>query len=321
MTLRADRDTLRVAGDLTVSRARLWLPALFRGRRTTDERGTPRLVAALQQRDSAAFRDSLRQPKLAMAALQLVAGRIRARIPNNTWLQSQELNVEISGDLELTIRGPLVTISGFANVERGTFMILGKKFVVREGRADFAGGSDPIPQIWMEVAYSFRRPDGIQQSLDLQINGKATNPSLSFRLNGEPVNEQDAVSYVLFGRSLDELSQSQKSSVSQSTGDLAAGLAASFLTAQLSSTVGQAFGLDVLELNLQDAGRQSSFTAGKYLSDRLYVRYTRKTNDPSSNETNTDEVALEYRLLPFLYLQMIQGTSKATGYDLLFRFD
>ena len=321
LTLRAEGDTLRVGGDLTVPRSRLWIPAFFRQGRTAGERRTPLLLAALQAQDSTAVGVTPEPPEITQTLLRQIAGTVRARIPNNTWLQSQELNVEISGNLELTLRGPVVTIAGFAKVERGTFVVLGKKFVVREGRADFTGGVTPIPQIRMEVVYAFRRSDGIQQSLDLLITGKATNPSLTFRLNGEPLSEQDAVSYVLFGRSLDELSQSQRSSVSESTTDLAAGLAASFLTAQLSNTVGQAFGLDVLEVNVEDAGRQSSFTAGKYLSDDLYVRYTRRINDPSTNETNTDEVALEYRLLPFLYVQMIQGTSKATGYDLLIRFD
>ena len=321
LSLQADQDTLRVSGDLTVPRARVWLPAFFRHRGAGSDQRTPLLVAALEEQDTLTVRDTLATSPRVPSVLDRVAGRIHVRIPSNTWLQSQELNVEISGDLEITIAGSAMLVGGFAKVERGTFTILGKRFVVREGRADFSGGTELIPQVSMEVAYTFRRPDGIQQSLDLLISGKATSPTLSFRLSGEPVSEQDAVSYVLFGRSLDELSQSQKSSVSQSTGDLAAGLAASFLTAQLSSTVGEAFGLDVLELDVQDAGRQSSFTAGKYLSDRLYVRYTRRINDPSTNETNTDEVALEYRLLPFLYIQMIQGTSKATGYDLLFRFD
>jgi autotransporter translocation and assembly factor TamB len=129
------------------------------------------------------------------------------------------------------------------------------------------------------------------------------------------------MSYIIFGRSLADLSQSQKSSISQSTSDLAAGVPSGLMTTQLSSAVGDPLGLDVIELTVRDSWKTASFTVGKYLTNRLYMRYTRNLESTSANETSTDEVALEYQFLPFLSVQVIQGTSRSTGYDLIFRFD
>jgi translocation and assembly module TamB len=315
-------DSASLAGNMTILRSNFWLPAFFEQMRNRPSAGEiPLLVTATQKDDDPRplVLDASAQPSPKL--LKNLGGTVRIDIPRNTWFRSPDINMEIQGKLDVDVRGDSLQLFGFVRVYRGTFLVYGKKFEVIEGQLDFRGGTSLIPSINAEVVYRFRGIGGQQEELLLRLWGNALSPEYRFLLNNERVDERNAMSYVLFGRSLDELSQDQRSSISQSTGDFAAGVAASFVAAQLSNTVGQSLGLDVIELTVKDSWQNTTFTVGKYLSDELYVRYTRKLESTNSNETAKDEVALAYRFLPFLYFQVTQGTTKSTGYDLIFRFD
>ena len=315
-------DSTALAGTLTILRSRFWLPTFFEQmKQRQDDESAPLLVQATrgQVTASGGAVDSATTERPPLA--KNLTGTVEIKIPRNTWFHSPEMNVAIEGELDVVVHGDSIQLFGFVKVYRGTFIVYGKRFDVVEGRLDFQGGTSFVPSITMEIAYSLRRPDGQQEDLILRLRGDALTPELDFSLNNEPLTDADAMSYIIFGRSLAELSQSQKSSITQSTSDLAAGVAASLMTSQLSSTVGEALGLDVIELTVRDNWKTASFTAGKYLTNRLYMRYTRNLESTSANETSTDEVALEYQFLPFLSVQVIQGTSRSTGYDLIFRFD
>jgi translocation and assembly module TamB len=320
--LAAAGDSASLSGAVTIVRSNIWLPAFFEQMRNRpSEEELPLLVKATRKTDVVRLppADSLARPGPKL--VKNLNGVVKIDIPRNTWFRSPDINVEIEGKLDVVVGGDSLQLFGFVKVFRGTFLVYGKRFEVVEGRLDFQGGPSLIPSISMEVVYKFRRSGGQQEELLMNLRGNALSPEYRFTLNNERVDDRNAMSYILFGRSLDELSQDQRSSISQSTGDLAAGIAASFVAAQLSSTVGQSLGLDVIELTVKDSWQSTSFTVGKYLSDRLYARYTRKLESTSSNETETNEVALAYRFLPFLSVQVTQGTTKSTGYDLIFRFD
>jgi len=62
------------------------------------------------------------------------------------------------------------------------------------------------------VTYFGITKDDIEYSIE--VIGKVLTPEISFKLNERDIGEGDAVSYLLFSRSLDELTASQKSSVS-----------------------------------------------------------------------------------------------------------
>ncbi|MGB2957380.1 MAG: translocation/assembly module TamB domain-containing protein, partial [Bacteroidota bacterium] len=320
--LTAAGDSASLTGAMTIVRSSFWLPAFFKQMRNRPSEGElPLLVKAAHGTDVARLQvaDSLERPDPSL--LKNLNGAVRIAIPRNTWFRSPDINIEVEGELDVVVGRDSLQLFGFVRAYRGTFLVYGKKFEVVEGRLDFQGGTSLIPSISMEVAYTFRRSGGQQEELLLHLWGDALSPEYRFTLNNERVDERNAMSFILFGRSLNELSQDQRSSISQSTGDFAAGIAASFVAAQLSNTVGQSLGLDVIDLTVKDSWQNTSFTVGKYLSDRLFVRYTRKLESTNANETAMDEVALAYRFLPFLSVQVTQGTTKSTGYDLIFRFD
>jgi translocation and assembly module TamB len=307
-------DSTSIRGSLDIERCRVWLPAfLEQSRSTPSDASLPLLVAATQLRDTLPEAiPALAAEDTARAVRGGVGGRVRVNIPRNTWLQSPEINVEISGTLDLVPRRNSVEVFGYLNVERGSFTMYGKKFTFVAGRVDFQGGPTVDPNLILEVKYSYRGPEKNQEEIRLEITGRASKPTLEFKKNGERITNANAVSYVMFGRSLDELSQDQKSTIAGSTNDLAQGLASSVLSNQLSNTVGKSLGLDVIEVSLQDNWRAAYLTAGKYISEQVYVRYTKGFQAEESGEA-MEEVALEYEpFKPFL-LQLIQGTSKNTG--------
>jgi translocation and assembly module TamB len=310
-----NRDSTSINGIIDVQRCRVWLPAVLDQFRASPTKASlPLLVAAVQRRDTVAVSSSLPEMKDSLpSTLRGVGGRVRVNIPRNTWLQSPEINVEISGVLDLSPRADRVEVFGYVIIERGSFTLYGKKFTVRNGRLDFEGGANLDPTVIIEVEYSYRGPEKDTEYLRLKITGKALKPSLEFTHNNERITDKDAISYIMFGRSLDELSQNQKESLTSSTTDFAQSLASSALSNQLSSTVGKSLGLDVIEVSLQDNWRAAYLTAGKYVTEKLYVRFTQGFQQEQSNEATKEEIALEYELTRIFMLQLIQGTSKTTG--------
>ena len=311
-------DSTSVNGIINVQRCTVWLPAVlaqFRTRAT--KTSMPLLVAAVRRKDTVAVSRSVPEMKDSLpATMRSMGGRVTVNIPGNTWLQSPEVNVEISGVVDLAPRADRVEVSGYVIIERGSFTLYGKKFTVRNGRLDFEGGATLDPTVVIEVEYSYRGPEKETEYLRLNITGKARKPSFEFTHNNERITNKDAISYIMFGRSLDELSQNQRASLSSSTNEFAQSLASSALSNQLSSTVGKSLGLDVVEVSLEDNWRAAYLTAGKYITEKLYVRFTQGFQQEESNEATKEEIALEYELTKLFMLQLIQGTSQTTGVNL-----
>lgn len=208
-----------------------------------------------------------------MSFAKNLSGKLTVDLPGNVWLRGPNINMELYGKIEITKVQEDLFFYGSINIRKGFYQLFGKKFVVKKGEINFDGNPEINPEIILDVEYPFRDTYKQKRYLVLRISNKLSKPEIQFTIDEEPINEGDAVSYILFGKRMEELTQSQQQGVS--TGDIAANLAASFLASQISNTFGKTFSLDVVELTSEDNWNKASFTAGKYITNDIFVQYER----------------------------------------------
>ncbi len=223
--------------------------------------------------------------------------------------------------MDVVKKNDVIELFGNISTVRGQFEIYGKDFSIVEGNIIFNGSKDYNPELNILLKYTFRGADRSKKYLELNIKGTAQKPKISFFLDNSEVDEGNAVSYLMFGKSLAQLNQGQRTGIGNSETDIAKTLAGNFLAPQLSSTLGDALGLDVIEISGSDSWKQANLTAGKYLNDDLYVSYERGIGSTETNEVNSRIVTLEYQLTKLIYLQLVEGNDKTAGFDIILKFD
>ncbi|MBL1213321.1 MAG: hypothetical protein HND52_08195 [Ignavibacteriae bacterium] len=315
-------------GKIEILRSRVFLPYFTNTAAEKEYDGSePILIRELEESDSnfAASKkqiaDSLKKAESQYRFIKKINGQFTLVIPKNTWIVSPQLNIELSGELDVIKTGALLELFGNVNVVRGKVEVYGKEFDVIEGKIFFTGGSKINPELAMTLEYMFRGADRSKQYLQIIVKGTPEDPNLTFLIDDTQIDEGNAISYLLFGRSLDQLTQSQRTNVSNSNADLAKTIAGNFLAAQLSSTLGSALGLDVIEIEGNNSWNSATLTAGKYLTDDLYVSYESGFGSTETNETNPRIVTLEYGLTKYLFLQLVEGNDKNSGFDFILKFD
>lgn len=318
-------DQLEYSGSIAVPQARIYLPSVFTTlsatRRSTDR---PLLVQATVPFDSvAAFRaDSARRERRGAPVIgKHTRGKVDLSIPGNTWIQSPNINVELYGDLTATQTDTLLELEGTLTISRGTVQILGKRFLVRRGNAKFSRGPSVNPLITLELEYRFRDANRQDRYLTARLTGKADSPNITFVLDEKPVTQQDAISYLIFGRSVDELTLNQQSSVSGGDDNVAGAMAFDMLGAQLSNMIAQRVGLDVVEIKSTDGTKAGTLTAGKYIAEGVFVSYEKGFGEYGVNETIPEVFTIEYELIRSMFVQFVQANDRRSGADLIFKLE
>ena len=315
-------------GEIKVLRSRIFLPFFMESASKKENEGSkPLLMKELEKFKEVSDSTLVISEKVKLDSVienkfvNNITGKFKVLIPKNTWIVSPDLNIELSGEVDVVKN--VDTFELFGNVEtvRGKLSVYGKEFSIIKGSIIFNGGSELNPGLNIQLEYVFRGTDKKKRSFELFITGTAKKPELTFKIDDIAIDEGNAISYLLFGKSLDELSQSQKSNVKNSNEDLAKTIAGNLVATQLKNSLGDAFGLDVIEITGEDNWKQASLTAGKYLTDDLYVSYEEGFGSSETNEVSPTIITLGYGLTSFLYLQLVEGNDKTAGFDLIFKFD
>jgi autotransporter translocation and assembly factor TamB len=231
------------------------------------------------------------------------------------------MQLEIAGEVDVVKEGREPELFGTITVKRGHYDLYGRRFNIKEGKLVFQGGTEYDPLVTLEANYTFRTVEREKKTLTLFVSGKASAPEIKFQLDGRDIPEGDAVAYILFGKSLDQLSSGQKSQVSGgSETDVAKRVAANFVSDRISQTIGKELNLDVIEIKAQNNLSAATFTVGKYLTSDLFVSYQRGIGSFEDQDIAREKVTLEYELTRFIYLQLIEGDSRESGADIIFKY-
>jgi autotransporter translocation and assembly factor TamB len=319
ISLNGNPDEIVFGGNVEVVRSKINIAELPGSQRGSSTLAKPRLVQA-QQDSVIQLTNKLEQDS---TSAQNLRGRITVKIPRNTWVRSEDMNIELSGDLELVKKGPFFEMFGSVQTVRGTYNLYGRRFNIREGVVTFQGGTEVNPVINLEAVYSFRNVQGDKTNLTLKTTGTLLEPKIAFKLNDVSIEEADGISYIVFGKSSNDLSRGEKSEVSQQGGSGAqlTAVLSGQVTGQLTKAIQQTFNLDVMEFRGGSNWRQASIVIGKYLTNDLYMAYEREFNVGKTQNVIPEKVSLEYEITPRIFIQATKGDDKSTGIDVIWKIE
>lgn len=149
-------------------------------------------------------------------------------VGRESWLRSRNLNVEVSGRLQVALdradpNEPRnvqdVRLAGELNAVRGTYQLeyrpfTVRRFQIREGTVDFPGTPGLDPNLSITTVYRTRPLQGEPIDILALVSGTLLSPRI--RLSNEqdpPISESDLASYLFFGVPTSALSLAQASSL------------------------------------------------------------------------------------------------------------
>ncbi len=320
ITIAGNSNEPTFSGYLKILRAQLYLPTLMGMERKREPLTTPLLLVGVSA-------DSLSKPvesKTDEEPSQMVKnmrGNLKLSFPRNIWLKSEEMNMELGGELVIIKSSPDFVLSGKVMVVRGNYTAYGRRFNIVSGNVYFRGERDIDPAISIVANYILRSSSQEKLTLSIQVTGSLKQPVIQFYLDDEPISEGDGISYIIFGKSTAELSSGERDQVNGSGQDnLATKIVVGQITSKITSQIQKQLNLDVVEFKGDTNWRQAQVVVGKYITNNLFLSYERELSFGSGNEVVPERVTLEYELRRRLYLQATQGGDKATGVDLIWKF-
>ncbi|HEX6398266.1 MAG TPA: translocation/assembly module TamB domain-containing protein, partial [Steroidobacteraceae bacterium] len=196
--------------------------------------------------------------------------------------------------------GTPTTGSGQLTVS-GTYKAYGQDLTIKEGRLLFAGTPLDNPRLSIIAMREIDGDDNKKQSAGLKIAGSAQRPVVTV-ISDPNVGEADALSYLVTGRSLNDVgtasgsSQDALASATQSLEGSAAGLVA--------KRIGKRLGLDEAGVEENEMIGGSALTIGEYLSPRLYLSYGVGLFQPG------EVIALRYKISSDVGVKVQRGTEE-----------
>ena len=285
----------------------------------TDDPDPPLLIAAMIDTVTVNVADTLDKGSgfSGSAIYKNLNGELVLDIPGNTWVTGKDMNFELEGTLRGVKSKENINLFGELNVKRGYYKIYGRSFNFSSGKITFTGGSEFNPEVDFGIIYSFRDIEKELRELKLFIKGKMMKPGLSFMLDDEAIEEKDAISYIVFGKSVNQLGDSERSKLSGE--NIAMGAALTQLSGVLKDVLQESVGVDVFEVTGGDDWKSGNVTIGKYITNKLFLSYDRSFNfDQQSKTPVTEKIMLEYQLLRKLIFKATNQNVNS-GFDLIFK--
>ena len=248
LTLHAGADGYDVDGEITVPTARISPKDLSTSVGTSqDER-----VVGTEIVDSGP------------STLERVRSRVKVVLGDAVRVDSHGLKARLGGDVTvLTQPGDVARGQGAINVVEGQYKAFGQDVKITKGKLSY--NNTPLGEPLLELTAERTIKD---QDITVTVNvrGSLANPFITVSSTpAMPSNE--ALSYLLTGRSIDKLQSGQATSVNKASASLAVSGGGLLL-----GGVGTRLGLDEVSVERTDTS-DTAVTLGKFLSPNLFVSY------------------------------------------------
>lgn len=194
--------------------------------------------------------------------------------PNRIFVRGRGLDAELGGRLRLTGTTDNVIPSGLFELIRGRLDILGKRLELSEGRVDLQGAFDP----YLHFVATTRAEE---VDIRILVEGLASAPEITF-LSEPELPQEEVVSRLIFGRSLETISPFQAARLAGAVATLA-GRGGDGVVGKLRT----GFGLSDLDVTTSETGA-TEVRAGKYLSENIYSEVTVDNEGQSEIDLNLD---------------------------------
>ncbi|MAO61231.1 MAG: hypothetical protein CL540_18660 [Alcanivorax sp.] len=283
LTLEGDGDVLRLSGDLNVPEADL------KPRELPESAVT---VSSDQVLVDARAEQSRGLP-LAMA--------VGVSLGDKVHFEGFGLTATLDGDLRVTQQpGQPAQLNGELVIVEGRYRAYGQNLAIENGRLLFQGAPDN-PGLDIRA---IRKIPSENQVVGVQLSGTLQQPEA--RIFSDPtLEESQAMSYLITGRSLNRGSDSDSAKVAQ-----ALALYGLQKGAGVTDKLGDTLGLDEISIGSDWETEDAALMLGKRLSDRLYLTYAVGLFDAIST------VMLRYTLTRTLHLEA-ESSTKAQAIDLI----
>jgi translocation and assembly module TamB len=215
-------------------------------------------------------------------------------------------NIELRADLtaeyqeRLSLEGDVETVRG--QVEP----IGGRIFDVRRGRVRFTG--DPMLG-GLEIQAQYDNP---QAKVFVAVTGTVEKPDV--KLTSEPAMEESQIA-LLIATGRTELKAGTGGTSALTSDELGKAALGAVATQVFRDVLTDKLPVDTVSLDA------SQIRAGKYLTDKIYVGYTRRFNANPDQGENPNEVRVEYQISPRWTFQSRYGDAQAGGASLFWSKD
>ncbi|MBU6417173.1 MAG: translocation/assembly module TamB domain-containing protein, partial [Xanthomonadaceae bacterium] len=232
-------------------------------------------------------------PPAAQVAPLALNADIEVKLGDSVKLQGYGLDGTVRGQLAVRARpGQTATGRGEIRID-GKYQAYGQNLSIERGRLLFAGTRLDNPGLDIRAVRSIRSQN---ITVGLSIRGTAQRPILT--VFSDPAMEQaEALSYLVTGRPLNALKSGEGDTLNTAAQALG-GLAGD----RLAKSIGSRLGLEA-GVSSSEALGGSAFTAGKYLSPRLFLSYGVGLFTPGQ------VITLRYTLNRFLQFEAENATT------------
>jgi translocation and assembly module TamB len=253
-------------------------------------------------------------------------GELALYFPRNTWIRSEDANIEIQGELALVKEaGPDISLFGSFAALRGQYQLLGNRFQIERGELVFHGEPEPNPEVDIEAVYEFQDASGDSREkhqFRVNVTGTLNTPQFQFSLDGQVAEQQDILAILLFGQPKSSLTPGQQVVTSkEGLDERARGLVTGQVLKALSGKLGEGLRLDVVQIESGKDLTDSKVRIGKYVTEDVFV----SVSQDFGGEGN-QKVELEYELPKKLFflnllLQASMERKGSTGVDVIWKIE
>ena len=195
---------------------------------------------------------------------QRIRSRVRVALGDNVRVESFGLKARLGGEVVvMTEPGDVARGLGAINVLEGEYKAFGQDVKITKGTLKYDHTPLGEPQIELTAERTIKDQD---ITVAVNVRGSLARPFIS--LSSTPaMSSNEALSYLLTGRSIDSLQSNEATGVNKAAENLA--LSGGGL---LLGGLGSKLGLDEVSVDRTDTS-DTSVTLGKFLSPKLFVSY------------------------------------------------
>jgi len=217
--------------------------------------------------------------------------------PQNLWVKNPQATIELGGDLRLSSVDDRLRVLGDLTLRRGEYFLYGSTFHISSGLINFEESPELNPRIEIEG-----RTEVGNETILLTVKGTLREPLLSFDSTPHHYPQEDILALLA-------VHQTPTGIDTLGAGKVLAPRATDFFTSylehELEKEIAKSLQVETLQIKANQEKEldlaKVKITVGKYISNRIYLQYSRRLSMSSGQE-----VGIDYRLSRLFYLEGVR---------------